>query len=81
VNNNITETNPLSAIYGECKNAIGTHIKNEILYEAKTAEVPLYMLRYEGFYITFSYPAAVTSQTVNAQVNIRWDEFIPARGV
>jgi hypothetical protein len=78
-NLDVPELEPLGVVYGECKNAIGSHIKNEILFDAKKAEVPLYLLRRQGFYVTFSYPAAVTSQTVNASLNIRWDEYFPAR--
>jgi hypothetical protein len=74
----IVEVEPLGAIYGECKNAIGTHISNQILYDSRSAETPLHLMRFMGFYVTLSYPAAVTSQTINAQFNVRWDEHVPA---
>jgi hypothetical protein len=74
----VVEVEPLGAIYGECKNAIGTHIQNQVLFDARQAEAPLTLLRYMGFYVTLSYPAAVTSQTINASINIRWDEHLPA---
>jgi hypothetical protein len=71
------DTNPMGTVYGEAKNAIGTNLMNATLWEAKPGEAPLILSRFAGFYVLISYPAAATSQTIQAQLNARWDEVVP----
>lgn len=56
---------------------VGTNIREQALFEAKPGELPVVLTNWTGFLIQCTVPAAATSQSLIASMNIRWDELVP----
>jgi hypothetical protein len=63
-----------NTIFGTAKTAVGANIPPTVLFDHQV-NGPFVMTRGSGFSVTYSSPAAVTSQSINGFVNWSWDEW------
>jgi hypothetical protein len=64
----------INQLIGPAKSAIGLNIPPTVLFDHQV-NGPFMMARGSGFSVTYTAPAAVTSQSLNGFVNVAWDEW------